>query len=101
MTIRPRSKKPSVNLLPLSEVRLLYVQTPSGPVRRTGSAYDEGKSGTALSIGAMVFVSEIGGFFIPGTSAELPPGTPVEAYLAEPPKFTWYPQTEPIQTGLR
>lgn len=40
-------------------------------------------------------------FFIHGTSAELPPGTPVEAYLAEPLKFTWYPQTEPVQTGLR
>lgn len=76
------------------EIRLISAETPNGPVRLTGTAYDEGKSGTALSVGTMVFVSAIGGYFIHGTSAQLPSGTPVQAYLAEPLRFTWYPETE-------
>lgn len=70
------------------DVRLLYVDTPSGPVRLQGRAADEGVSGTAASIATMAFVSAIGGFFIHGTSARLPAGTVVQAYLADDLRFT-------------
>jgi hypothetical protein len=54
------------------EIRLLQAQTPYGPVRLTGTSYDESKSGTALSVTAMLLLSGLGGFFIHGTSAEIP-----------------------------
>ncbi|QZP07727.1 hypothetical protein [Caenibius sp. WL] len=74
------------------EIRLLQAETPSGPVRLTGMASDEGKSGTAASVGTMLFVSGLG-FLIHGTSGEIMPGTPVRAYLAEPLWFRWYPRS--------
>ena len=77
------------------EIRLLYAETPNGPVRLTGSSRDEGTSGTALSVGTMVLLSPLGGFLIHGTSAKIDAGTTVEAYLAEPLRFTWYPETGP------
>jgi hypothetical protein len=83
------------------EIRLIQAETPSGPVRLTGTAYDEGKSGTALSVGTMLLVSGLGGFFIHGTSAQLPAGTPVQAYLAEDLRFRWYPETAPAQASAR
>jgi hypothetical protein len=83
------------------EIRLIQAETPSGPVRLTGMAQDEGKSGTALSVGTMLLVSGLGGFLIHGTSASLPAGTPVQAYLAEDLKFRWFPQTEPAQAAAR
>lgn len=73
------------------EIRLISAETPSGPVRLSGTAYDEGKSGTAASVATMALLSGLG-FLIHGTSAELAPGTPVKAYLAEPLRFTWYPE---------
>ena len=76
------------------EIRLISAETPSGPVRLSGTAYDEGKSGTAASVATMALVSGLG-FLIHGTSAELAPGTPVQAYLAEPLRFTWYPEAGP------
>lgn len=82
------------------EIRLLQVETPSGPVRLTGNSYDEGKSGTLVSVGTMLFVSTLG-FFIHGTSAQLHPGTPVQAYLAEPLRFRWHPETASAETALR
>ncbi|MBO9697418.1 MAG: hypothetical protein J7499_14580 [Sphingopyxis sp.] len=75
------------------EIRLLHVETPNGPVRLAGSAYDEGSSGAAVSVATMLLVSPLGGFFIHGTSAELPSGTPVKAHLAENLRFTWNPET--------
>ncbi|CAH0350147.1 MAG: hypothetical protein WA085_02550 [Sphingobium sp.] len=72
------------------EIRLIEVQTPSGPVRIMGRAADEGKSGTAASIATMFFVSALGGFLIHGTSALIPNGTAVQGQLANDLKFTWY-----------
>lgn len=71
-------------------IRLLYAQTPSGPVRLSGSTYDEGTSGTIASVGTILFVSTLG-FLIHGTSANIMPDTPVRAQLAEPLKFTYNP----------
>lgn len=69
-------------------VRLIQVETPSGPVRLGGAAYKEGHSGTAASVATIVLVSWVG-FFIHGTSARVMPGTPVDAYLSEPLNFAW------------
>lgn len=82
------------------EVRLLYVQTPSGPVRLDGSAYDEGVSGAVLSIGTFVLISPLG-FLFRGTSGVIPPGTSIPARLANELRFTWYPPSEMPSTALR
>lgn len=75
-------------------IRLLYVQTPSGPVRLTGRGYDEGRSGTAVSL-ATIALAPIAvawvGIFVHGTSAILPSGTPVDGYLAEDLRFAVRP----------
>lgn len=67
-------------------VRLLYVQTPSGPIRLSGKAERAGFSQAALAIGgaAVIFWPMI---FIHGTSARLPAGTAVTAYLADDLRF--------------
>ena len=71
------------------EVRLVSVEMPDGPVRLSGTAYDEGKSHTALSVGTMLLISPLGGFLIHGTSASIPAETPVTAYISEPLRFAW------------
>ena len=68
------------------EIRLLYVETPNGPVRLSGQANDEGTSGTITSVATMLLASPLG-FLVHGTSAQLPPGTVVRAYLAEDLRF--------------
>lgn len=73
-------------------LRLIQAETPSGPVRLTGTAYAEGKSGTAASVATMLLLSGVGGFLIHGTSAYLNAGTAVQGYLAEPLRFRLYPQ---------
>ncbi|MBW4331996.1 hypothetical protein KY084_14080 [Stakelama sp. CBK3Z-3] len=78
------------------DIRILYVETPSGPVRLNGQAHDEGVSGTAASVATMVLLSPLGGFLIHGTSARIPYGTTVKAYLAEPLKFMVQPPNEPV-----
>lgn len=69
------------------DVRLLYVETPSGPIRLSGRGAKEGKSGTAASIATIVFVSGWG-FLIHGTSAMIAADSPITAYLAEDLRFT-------------
>jgi hypothetical protein len=78
-------------------VNVLQVETPSGPVRVTGTSYDEGKSGTALSIGTIALVSTLG-FLVHGTSGDIPAQTVVQAYLAEPLNFRW--QRDAGEQGL-
>lgn len=64
------------------DVRILYVQTPSGPVRLSGRSSREGKGQAALSIAGGIIVSWPM-IFIHGTSGRLPADTPVTAYLAD------------------
>lgn len=78
------------------EVRLVSVEMPDGPVRLSGTTYDEGKSQTALSVGTMLFVSALGGFLIHGTSASIPAETSVTAYIMEPLRFAWRPEREAL-----
>jgi len=73
------------------DIKLSYIQTQWGPVRLQGYQHDEGKSGTAVSVVTIAFVSVLGAF-IHGTSATIPYGTKVQAYLAEPLGFTASPQ---------
>ena len=68
------------------DVNLLYVETPNGPVRLSGGANNEGVSGLIPSVATIVLVSPLG-YLIHGTSAHIPPGTPVQAYLAEDLRF--------------
>ena len=75
------------------KVRLIQVETPHGPVRLAGSSYDEGKSGTALAVGTVVFVSVLG-VLVHGTSGDIPADTSVKAYLAEPMNFRWQPAAQ-------
>jgi hypothetical protein len=70
------------------QVRLMSVQTPQGPVRLTGSAYDEGKSGTVASVATIALVSPLG-FLIHGTSGKIMPGTMMTANLAQPLQFAY------------
>lgn len=75
-------------------IRLLYVQTPSGPVRLSGQAGDEGTSGTLPSIATIALAPIIVGWtgmFIHGTSARLPAGTALDGYLAEDMRFAVHP----------
>ncbi len=63
-------------------LRLLYIQTPSGPLKISGQASDEGVSGTVVSFATIAFVSVLG-FLVHGTSAALPASTLVDAYLLD------------------
>jgi hypothetical protein len=75
------------------EIRLIDVMTPHGPVRLTGSARDEGISGTAASVATILLVSPLG-FLIHGTSAHIQPGTAVSGQLLSDLKFRWYPKAQ-------
>jgi len=63
-------------------IRLLYVQSPGGPLKISGQASDEGISGTVVSFATIAFVSVLG-FLVHGTSAAIPPSSPVDAYLID------------------
>lgn len=73
-------------------VHLLYVQTPSGPVRLSGKADRAGKDQRVLAIGGAAFVSWPM-MFIHGTSARLPADSVITAYLADDLHFALSPET--------
>ncbi len=68
------------------EVRLLYVQTPSGPVRLAGRKAESGTGQAILAIGGAAFVAWPM-LFIHGTSGKLPADTIVTASLADDLRF--------------
>lgn len=63
--------------------RVLYVSVNGRPIRLTGSFDDKGTAGGigAVAVSAVVFLPA--GFFMTGTSARLPIGTPVKAFTDE------------------
>ncbi|QIQ86786.1 hypothetical protein [Erythrobacter sp.] len=77
------------------EIRLVSMVTPHGPVRVSGSEYDEGESGAVASFGTMLLVSGLG-FIIKGTSGYIQPGTPVTARLDEDLQFTYNPSARSL-----
>lgn len=62
------------------DTRLLYVRVGDQQVRLTGQLGDKGKSGTAGVVGALAVVP-IAGFFVTGTSGNIPRGTGTVGYL--------------------
>lgn len=73
------------------EVRLLYVQTPSGPVRLSGRMGRDGTGQGLVAIGGGAIVAWPM-FFIHGTSGRLPADTAMTAYLADELRFTVQPE---------
>ncbi len=63
-------------------VRILSVRVGDRQIRLTGTFDDKGVTGTAGVVGAVALVP-IAGFFISGTSAVIPTGSPVKAFLDE------------------
>jgi hypothetical protein len=62
--------------------RVLNARVGDRLIRLTGSFDDKGVTGTAGVVGAIVFVP-IAGFFLTGTSAKMPAGSGVKAFLDE------------------
>lgn len=60
----------------------LYVRANGRQIRLTGQFDDKGITGTAGVIGAVALVP-IAGFFMTGTSARIPMGAPVKAFIDE------------------
>lgn len=79
------------------DVRLLYAETPHGPVRLSGQTFDRGKSGVGPMAVAVVAVG-VFGFLVHGTSATIPHGTAVTAYFAEPLRFAYQPEQASLAT---
>ena len=67
----------------LIEARLLYVRANNRQIRITGRLDDKGAADGGAATAAAVATYAIGGFFITGTSARVPAGTHVTAYLDE------------------
>jgi hypothetical protein len=62
--------------------RVLYVRANGRQIRMSGSLDDKGTTGTAGVVGAAVLIP-VAGFFLTGTSAEIPLGAPVTAFIDE------------------
>lgn len=77
------------------EMRLLYAETPYGPVRLSGGTAARGKAATAWSLPVAWFVSWPV-IFVHGTSGYIRQGTPLTGYLAEPLTFDAAPPTPQV-----
>jgi hypothetical protein len=64
------------------EARVLYARVNGRQIRLTGTFDDKGTAGTAAVVGAAVLIP-VAGFFLTGTSAVLPLGGEVPAFLDE------------------
>ena len=62
--------------------RILSARVGDRQIRLTGQFDDKGVTGTAGVAAAVVFVPVVG-FFVTGTSANIPKGTPIGAFLDE------------------
>lgn len=62
--------------------RVLYVRANGRQIRMSGQLDDRGTTGTAGVVGAIA-VLPIAGFFVTGTSANIPLGAPVKAFIDE------------------
>lgn len=60
----------------------LYVRANGRQIRLTGTFDDKGVTGTAAVIGAVAFVPVVG-FFTTGTSAKIPMGSGIKAFIDE------------------
>jgi hypothetical protein len=62
--------------------RVLFVRVDGRQIRLTGQVDDKGVTGTGGVVAAVAFLP-IAGFFTTGTSAKIPVGAPVKAFLDE------------------
>lgn len=62
--------------------RPLFVRANGRQIRLTGQMDDKGVTGTAAVVGAVVLLP-LAGFFMTGTSAEIPVGAPISAFIDE------------------
>ena len=67
--------------------RPLFVRANGRQIRLTGQMDDKGVTGTAAVVGAVVLLP-LAGFFMTGTSAEIPIGAPVSAFVDEDVAFS-------------
>lgn len=79
--------------------RVLNVRVGDRLIRLTGNFDDKGVTGTAGVVGAIVFVP-IAGFFLTGTSAKIPAGAGVKAFLDEDLTIA-VPQPAPVAVPLQ
>lgn len=69
------------------EGRVLYLRLAGRQVRLTGTFNDKGVTGTAGVVGAIALIP-VAGFFTTGTSAKIPMGTIIPAFMDEDLAFT-------------
>ena len=75
--------------------RVLNVRVGNRQIRLTGMFDDKGTTGTAGVVGAIA-VLPVAGFFVTGTSANIPIGSPVKAFLDEDLTVTFASKADPI-----
>ncbi|WP_442679463.1 hypothetical protein ACSBM8_18540 [Sphingomonas sp. ASY06-1R] len=64
------------------EARVLYLRAGDRQIRMSGTLNDKGVTGTGAVVGSVVLLP-LAGFFMTGTSARIPTGAPVKAFLDE------------------
>lgn len=62
--------------------RVLFVRANGRQIRMTGQLDDKGTTGTAGVVGAVALLP-VAGFFVTGTSAQIPVGAPVTGFIDE------------------
>jgi hypothetical protein len=75
--------------------RVLYVRANGRQIRMTGVLDDKGTTGTAGVVGAVALLP-VAGFFMTGTSAEIPLGSPVKAFVDEDISVAVVPNAAPM-----
>ena len=74
--------------------RVLFVRANGRQIRMTGQLDDKGVTGTAGVVGAIALVP-VAGFFVTGTSARIPVGAPVNAFIDEDIPVAFAPAAAP------
>lgn len=75
--------------------RLLFLRANGRQIRLSGALDDKGVTGTAGVVGAIAFVP-VAGFFVTGTSAVIPLGAPVNAFIDEDVAVTYAAAPSPM-----
>ena len=75
--------------------QVIYVRANGRQIRLSGQFDDKGKTGTVGVVAAIALIP-IAGFFTTGTSAEIPLGLPVRAFLDEDIAVAFAPNAAPV-----
>ncbi|QAY78572.1 hypothetical protein [Sphingosinicella sp. BN140058] len=71
---------------------------PETAIRLSGAVDDKGTTGTAGVVASIAFVP-VAGFFVTGTSAQIPTGAPVKAFLDEDVSVAGALAAQPLQVS--